>query len=238
MNELRKMIARIQGGHLIWEVNIARNEGNKQLLKMLEDKEQELGNTPSDEEVAQSIRQVFSEYHRYLSEDKEYYYHLHDLMTKEEVEILLIQVITWYVHKEILVEEFIRMVYFISCVEIHALDAFNPINLRIRNLLEQIFIKNFDYERIRKSRGYLLHIAVNLCLPNLVSMIKNAAYYWYTRDIEFYNLIMYSVEIAERNMRYLYPWYEKEVQKDRKIKKKQTESRKCSAAELDSEEEE
>lgn len=164
--------------------------------------------------------------------------HLPDLMVKEEVEALLIHVITWYIHKDISVEEFINMINFISCVEIFEFDAYNPINLRIRKFLEQILIKNSDYERIRNHEGYLLHIAVNLCLPNLVRVIKNAAPYWYTRDIKFYDWILYSVKIAERDMRYLYPWYEIEAKENNKAPKQKRESIKQSALVLDSEEEE
>ena len=129
-----------------------------------------------------------------------YYQHLPDLMTKEDIEKLLIEVISLYLCSDITVDELFDMFLSISRVEIF---RYEPINSRIRNLLEQILIKHTDYGQIEKSLNALLFIAVNLQLPNLVNKIKRTACYWEQRDSEEYCEIMHCVNIAEKNLQEL-----------------------------------
>lgn len=126
--------------------------------------------------------------------------HLPDLMSKDEIQKLFMELFTEYINNRINDDDLLDIFLELSYVEINKNEL---IDIRLRNLLDNIVSKNCTYYNIKSKKNMLLHIIVNFQLLNSFDKIKSSINYWIDKDIMFYEDLKYSIKIAEKGIDYI-----------------------------------
>ena len=122
------------------------------------------------------------------------YINIPDFMLKDEIQKLYVELLIDYITDKISDDDFINFVYELCRVEIFKDES---IDIKLRNIIDVIMLKNCNYDNIRYKKNMLLCIVINLQLKNSFDKIKSSVDYWIDKDMAFYNELKYSIKIAE-----------------------------------------